>query len=547
MSQSTTQPEMQKHSLALPKKMGNEVLTLSHSVLCIGANGSGKTRLGSWIEKDSPQSAFVHRISAQKSLQLPDSISPTSLEKAENNLLYGSAHSHPPEQRAFMRNGHKYQDKPSTYLQNDFEKLMQYLFSEEVQQNANFKRLNAQSTGRVENFVSKLDQIKKVWEEILPHRELIIDGLQIQTKVVGSQNSPYNASEMSDGERVMFYLLGQCLAAPRNGIIIVDEPELHLHKSVQIPLWTAVEKLRSDCLFVYLTHDVDFAAAHETAEKIWLKSFDGQVWDWEIVQKDQNLPDGLLLELLGSRKPIVFVEGENGSYDITLCRELLEDYLIIPRGSCTQVIQVVEALKANSQFHHLEIFGIIDRDRRVQAEIQNLESKGIYVLGVAEVENLFCTQEILALVSHQLERNPNEDFSKVSDFIFQKLTSELEHQISLRVASEIRFQFNDRFKGKSNGSQAIIDELNNVIQNLNAEGIYAGCEQEFNHVVNSKNYRDLLKMFNRKSLPTQISSQIGLSKNELPDLIIRMLKGSKRVEVKTALKSYFGGFAEKIR
>lgn len=45
----------------------------------------------------------------------------------------------------------------------------------------------------------------------------------------------YNSSEMSDGERVIFYLIGQCLAVPENGIIVIDEPELHLHKSVQIP------------------------------------------------------------------------------------------------------------------------------------------------------------------------------------------------------------------------------------------------------------------------------------------------------------------------
>lgn len=75
---------------------------------------------------------------------------------------------------------------------------------------------------------------------------------------------------MSDGERVIFYLIGQCLAAPENGIIVIDEPELHLHKSIQIPLWSEIEKLRNDCLFVYLTHDVDFASAKENSKKYGL-------------------------------------------------------------------------------------------------------------------------------------------------------------------------------------------------------------------------------------------------------------------------------------
>jgi len=118
---------------------------------------------------------------------------------------------------------------------------------------------------------------------------LIIGGLRIQTRIKGQEDKVYNSSEMSDGERVIFYLIGQCLAAPKDGIIVIDEPELHLHKSVQAPLWDAIEKLRQDCLFVYLTHDVDFAAAKEAAKTIWLKSFDGQKWDWELINEDENL------------------------------------------------------------------------------------------------------------------------------------------------------------------------------------------------------------------------------------------------------------------
>jgi len=55
-------------------------------------------------------------------------------------------------------------------------------------------------------------------------------------------------------------------------------------------LWAEIEKSRPDCLFVYLTHDVDFAAAQENAQRIWLKSFDGEIWDWALIQPDQNLP-----------------------------------------------------------------------------------------------------------------------------------------------------------------------------------------------------------------------------------------------------------------
>ncbi len=62
----------------------------AQSVLFIGANGSGKTRLGTWIEITSPQKHIVHRISAQKSLQFPDSTTPQSIDLAQKDLLFGN-------------------------------------------------------------------------------------------------------------------------------------------------------------------------------------------------------------------------------------------------------------------------------------------------------------------------------------------------------------------------------------------------------------------------------------------------------------------------
>ncbi len=344
----------------LPKSVSTEKdeVTTHQSLVCIGANGSGKTRLGSWIENQSPDKERVHRISAHKSLVMPDSTTSTSIDQAKNNLLHG--HPKPDFDKATL----KYQGKPATHLVSDFDKLMVYLFSEESESNATFKTESNATNDKVKPPITKMDELKRVWEKIFPHRELVIGGKQILTKVKNPESSPYNSSEMSDGERVGFYLVGQCLATPKDGIIVIDEPELHLHKSVRVPLWSEIEKLRNDCVFIYLTHDVDFASAQEGATKIWLKSFDSQSWDWEVINPDQNLPEQLLLEVLGSRKPVVFVEGDNNSYDAPLYREILDRFLVIPVGSCSQVIQSVKALKANSQLHHLEIYGLVDRDRK---------------------------------------------------------------------------------------------------------------------------------------------------------------------------------------
>jgi energy-coupling factor transporter ATP-binding protein EcfA2 len=531
------------YSLHLPQPNGShQEIQTKRSLLFIGANGSGKTRLGTWIEMQSPQRNKVHRISAQKSLSMPDNTIPTSIDRAQKDLLYGYAEA-PEDNMWRYKEGHKWQSKPAITLLNDFQKLMVYLFSDHTEECANYLASSKLSDDKINTPTTKLDLVKQVWERILPHREFVLGGLRIQTRVKENAEKIYNSSEMSDGERVIFYLIGQCLAAPTDGIIIIDEPEIHLHKSVQAPLWREIEKLRPDCLFVYMTHDVDFAVSLHESKKIWLKSYDGQKWEWEAVEEVDGLPETLLVEVLGSRKPVVFVEGENGSYDTSLYRVLLPNYLVIPSGSCNQVIRAVKALRSSNQLHHLSVYGIIDRDRRVPEELQSLEQSGVYALEVAEVENLFCVPEVLAIISAQFSRNLSDDFNKVSKFIFTKMQTELETQISLRAAAEIKYKLN-LFDEKTKGSQGLANALTELISNIDTNSIYEESKVMFESIIEEKNYLQLMRVYNRKSMPSQISNLLGLSGGGLAELVVRLACSDKAEEITQALKPYFGNFQE---
>lgn len=524
-------------SITLPRRGAiNQSITTNRNLLFVGANGSGKTRLGTWLEMNSPDQARVFRISAQKSLAMPDTTTPMSIELAERNLVFGN----PTE--AGNKQFYRWQNKPATAFLNDYEKLMVFLFSDETEANAKYKVAQRQSAAKVEPPLTKLDKVKLVWERILPHRELVIGGLRIQTQVRGDASKIYNSSEMSDGERVIFYLIGQCLAAPEDSIIVIDEPELHLHKSVQGPLWAEVERLRPDCLFVYLTHDVDFAVAQEGAQRVWLKSFDGTSWDWELIEDNGNLPDDLLIEVLGSRKPVVFVEGLNGSHDVSLYREILAGFLVIPRGSCDQVIQAVRALRSNTQLHHLQVYGLIDRDRRTPPEIAALQADSIFVLDVAEVENLFCTEEVLALVSGRLARDITSDFNLAVSHVFKQLKAELDTQVSLRVIAEVKFKLNC-FDASARGAPAISSALEELTKGINISALYAQFEGRFQTVINSADYQELLRLYNRKSLPNQIGSALGLKAGELAELVVRLARTDERSAVVAAIKPHLGAFA----
>ena len=57
------------------------------SIVLLGANGAGKTRMSVWIDENNPE-LNIHRISAQKSLNMPEYVSPTELKKAEEYYVY---------------------------------------------------------------------------------------------------------------------------------------------------------------------------------------------------------------------------------------------------------------------------------------------------------------------------------------------------------------------------------------------------------------------------------------------------------------------------
>lgn len=374
-------------SLPAPKNSPSEnstvTLDVQGSLVVVGANGSGKTRLGSWIEFSSEHGAHVRRISAQKSISMPSSVSSIAAEQALHTLLIGS--NIDPQHRRPMdinqRRSHRWRNNPVITPLNDFEQLLTYLFSDNNESNAKYVELvwheKRQGQPFSSPFETKLLALQRIWQATLPHRKLHIGSGDVKTSLLEgseSKESAYNASEMSDGERVTFYLIGQALSAPENGMIVVDEPELHLHRSIQTRLWDAIETERSDCLFVYLTHDLDFAASRVSSTTIWLESYDGGEWKWREVEQPDGIPEQLYLEILGGRKPVLFCEGDKGSLDYFVLQKAFPDFTIAPCGNADGVIQAAIAFSNLNSLHSLECRGIIDRDFRSDGEVSWLAS-----------------------------------------------------------------------------------------------------------------------------------------------------------------------------
>jgi len=171
-----------------------------------------------------------------------------------------------------------------------------------------------------------------------------------------------------------------------------------------------------------------------------------------------------------------------------------------------------------------------------------LQADNIYTLDVAEVENLFCTQEVLEVVSTRLARDVSTDFNHAVTHVFKQLRTELDTQVSLRVIAEVKFKLNC-FDASARGVPALSTAMQQLTQGIDIPVLYAQYEEEFQAVIDATDYRGLLRLYNRKSLPNQIGNALGLKAGELVEFVIRLARTDARAAVVAATKPYLGAFA----
>ena len=514
-----------------------KIIIEANNIVIIGANGAGKTRFGTYIELNNNN--ITHRISAQKSLSMPKFVRTTSIESAKNDLLFGFD-----QGNSSHKIGNRWGRNPNTHLLNDYEKLMVLLHTEEYEESVKFKDMYIPNQTQNKP-ITKLDRVQYIWEEVLPHRKLTKRAGQIETFPTENPEKSYNSSEMSDGERVIFYLIGEAVSVPENSILVIDEPEMHLHKSITNILWDKIEQERIDCTFVYLTHDIDFAFSRQNSTKIWAKSFDGNVWDYEILEDCFGIPEQLFFEVLGSRKDILFIEGDKSSIDYNLFQLVFPEFTIKPLGGCSKVIEVTKSFNDQKDFHQIQSFGLIDRDRRTREEIESITNSNIWVFELAEIENFFLIEDIIKIVAIKMNKDPVIIFDKVKSNVIDFFKDQLEMQITQHVAATI--------KKKIRQSINLIDirefsdlenKLNTFWENQNFREIYDEIKSRFNLMVSNNNFEEILKVFNHKGLifhsNVAVLNDINPKNNAYINFVLSILKEKSResIKIQQVIKTY---------
>jgi len=475
------------------------------SISIVGANGSGKTRLAVYIENMLGDQA--HRISAHRALMLNPNVPKIKEGMALNGLRFGNTAE---SIHIGHRQGSRWQSKEAINLLNDFDYVIQALFAEQAR-TALVTHANARANVEYVAIATKFERLRTIWENLLPHRELVITGDDIRVRVPGDTHD-YSAADMSDGERAIFYLIGQVVVAVEKSLLVIDEPELHVHRSIMNKLWDQLENARPDCSFVFVTHDLEFAASR-VGQKFVVRDYVSATEQWaiELLPEDTGFPEELATLLLGSRRPILFVEGEMNSLDKAIYRCVYPHWTIVPRGSCKDVVHAVTTMRKNSAFTRLQCFGIVDADDYDATDIGRLRELGVAVLPVSEIENVLMLPEIsreIALTEHLVPEDVELRIEALRSELL-KLASQPD-VIEPVVRRHCLRRIDRTLKGVDLSQKSTIDEIDGEyrrqMQSLSVREIAQERQDRINKAIGDRDLPALLSLIDNKGMLAKAAS-----------------------------------------
>lgn len=121
------------------------------------------------------------------------------------------------------------------------------------------------------------------------------------------------------------------------------------------------------------------------------KTVNGDVshWDLDVLEPGVEVDDATKEAIIGSRRKMLFIEGNAASLDKPLYEILFPGVSIFPRATCSDVEHAVTSVRDTGAISWVHAYGIVDQDQLNPARKESLESRGVFALSVYSVEALY--------------------------------------------------------------------------------------------------------------------------------------------------------------
>lgn len=393
--------------LTIPEPSGTPLkisADVGQCIFVLGANGTGKSSLMHLFYRSNHSSA--RRISAHRQTWFSSSaltLSPQDKRSTEQNI-----HSRDTAQEA------RWKDDYAAQRANIA--IYDLIDAENVRARSIAGAVDMGDFDLAKE-LSKKDAPIKIINELLRLSNIPISiSVKHNEQVMASKSGsdPYSVAELSDGERNALLIAASVLTVPAGMLLLIDEPERHLHRSIISPLLTMLFSKRSDCCFVISTHDVMLPLDNPTSRTILIRgcNYNGSVvtnWDADLVPSEAQIDEDLKQDILGSRRKLLFIEGSERSLDKPLYSLLFPNVSVIAKSTCRDVEYAVSGIRGAGDLHWLHAVGIVDNDRRTVEDVNRLAKKGVYAVPFYSVESIYYHPEIQRLIAERHAAVTGED------------------------------------------------------------------------------------------------------------------------------------------
>jgi predicted ATPase len=266
-----------------------------------------------------------------------------------------------------------------------------------------------------------------------------------------------NFDALSSGEREVVVLTFDILTQhPNDCIILIDEPEVHLHPELTFRLIKVLKSIGSRNQFFLFTHSPDIIGNSLESGVHFIRPKSRVTTGNQVIKIDNNNLEGFkhipnIRETIGMvsvGKKLLFVEGKSTSIDrdvfATLAKASKTDVAIIPSDSCSNInnMSLISETLDKGVFG-IELNMIRDRDGLTEEQVANFTAKSngkLNFLPVYHIENFFIDPLAIHIVARKILLDKAPTVEEITARILAFAKKQINHTAVLYVKSEIYFQ-----------------------------------------------------------------------------------------------------------
>lgn len=386
-------------TVGVPANGGQETLKVQpgRPMFILGRNGTGKSALVHRLNTELRNEQIIYMPGSRPSYFDNESLSltPATRRDLKQNMIHWD---YSPDTRWKSIAGTSRNEKAIHDLQ-----AAETQYKIDAANQIKTEGANSDAIVRLQSNNSPLDRVNS----LLAQGNLPIQMLMHQGELRAQQSGHiYSYAKMSDGERAALVFAAEVVSAPSGTVFLIDEPELHLHPAIVVPLLKALIAEKPNCGFIISTHELDLPGSVENSNILLVRGstwVNGaiQQWNLDVLGEAQEIPEWVRRDLIGSREKILFIEGKSCSLDQPLYSLLFPTVSVQSRENCREVMRAVEGLRSVEPKHHVKAFGLVDHDGMGAERKAELEASGIYPLPIYAVESLYYSRELLTAIAER--------------------------------------------------------------------------------------------------------------------------------------------------